>query len=175
MLNGKKIKLVPFDKKYIPHFVEWNKEIKYFSLQTTEPFFPKSDEDRYEQIEEWAKDSDNIVFIINTMEEPKTIGFIALSEIEWNNKVVELTIGIGNPDFWGKGYGRDSLITAINYIFKELNFHRISLTVLSYNQRAKSLYESLGFVKEGSYREYGQRNGKRYNLDIYGMLCHEWH
>lgn len=36
------------------------------------------------------------------------------------------------------------------------------------------LYDSLGFVREGVYREHLQRDGQRYDMILYGILRHEW-
>jgi RimJ/RimL family protein N-acetyltransferase len=62
----------------------------------------------------------------------------------------------------------------LEYGFKNLNFHRIQLNVLEFNNRAISLYEKCGFKKEGIFREFVLRDGKRYNLLLYGLLRNEW-
>jgi RimJ/RimL family protein N-acetyltransferase len=60
------------------------------------------------------------------------------------------------------------------YAFDELNLHRLQLTVIDYNPRAIAMYERLGFVREGNYREFGERDGARYDLFLYGLLRPEW-
>jgi RimJ/RimL family protein N-acetyltransferase len=62
----------------------------------------------------------------------------------------------------------------LNYAFSELNMHRIQLTVFSYNERAIALYERLGFRREGTHREQILRDGKRYDMYLYGLLRREW-
>jgi RimJ/RimL family protein N-acetyltransferase len=63
---------------------------------------------------------------------------------------------------------------ALDFAFKELNLHRIQLTVYSYNTRAIRMYEKLGFQLEGNYREYLLRDGQHYDMLLYGLLSHEW-
>jgi RimJ/RimL family protein N-acetyltransferase len=46
--------------------------------------------------------------------------------------------------------------------------------VFSYNKRAIALYEKLGFQREGVYREFLQRDGKRFDMYLYGILRREW-
>ncbi|HSO58507.1 MAG TPA: GNAT family protein, partial [Paenisporosarcina sp.] len=75
------------------------------------------------------------------------------------------------PDFQGKGFGKDAMQLVMNYAFNELNLHRLSLTVFGYNQGAIKLYESLGFRHEGTYREFLQRDGKRHDMHLYGLLA----
>jgi RimJ/RimL family protein N-acetyltransferase len=63
---------------------------------------------------------------------------------------------------------------ALDFAFKELNLHRIQLTVYSYNPRAIRMYEKLGFQLEGTYREFLLRDGQHYDMLLYGLLSHEW-
>jgi RimJ/RimL family protein N-acetyltransferase len=83
-------------------------------------------------------------------------------------------MGIGERDAWGQGYGTEALHLALQYAFDELNLHRITLTVIAYNERAIALYERAGFQREGVFREFGQRDGKRYDMYLYGLLRPEW-
>jgi RimJ/RimL family protein N-acetyltransferase len=79
-------------------------------------------------------------------------------------------MGIGDRGAWGKGYGTEALRLALQYAFDELNLHRLTLTVIDYNERAIALYEKAGFRREGVFREFGQRDGKRYDMYLYGLL-----
>jgi RimJ/RimL family protein N-acetyltransferase len=36
------------------------------------------------------------------------------------------------------------------------------------------MYEKLGFVREGVYREFVERDGARHDLILYGLLRPEW-
>ena len=72
------------------------------------------------------------------------------------------------------GYGREAIELTLKFAFHELNLHRIQLTVFSYNERAIALYESFGFKREGVFREHLQRDGRRYDMYLFGLLRHEW-
>jgi RimJ/RimL family protein N-acetyltransferase len=41
-----------------------------------------------------------------------------------------LAIGIGNPEFHGKGYGTDALNLIMSYAFNELNLNRVGLDII---------------------------------------------
>ena len=83
-------------------------------------------------------------------------------------------MGLGEREAWGQGYGTEALHLALQYAFDELNLHRITLTVIAYNERAIALYERAGFQREGVFREFGRRDGKRYDMYLYGLLNREW-
>jgi RimJ/RimL family protein N-acetyltransferase len=62
----------------------------------------------------------------------------------------------------------------VDYAFTDLNLYRLQLTVLAYNDRAIRLYERIGFKHEGTFREFGERDGSRYDMRLYGLLLPEW-
>ena len=85
-----------------------------------------------------------------------------------------MSISLGDFANWGKGYGNEATRLALGFAFNELHLHRVQLTVFDYNPRAIHLYEKLGFQQEGIYREFLQRDGRRFDMYLYGLLRHEW-
>ncbi|WP_153064432.1 GNAT family N-acetyltransferase, partial [Bacillus thuringiensis] len=51
--------------------------------------------------------------------------------------------------------------------FLELNLHRLSLRVFSFNERAIKLYKSLGFQHEGTCKEAIFRNGTWHDIELF--------
>ncbi|MEL7657044.1 MAG: GNAT family protein, partial [Bacillota bacterium] len=68
----------------------------------------------------------------------------------------------------------EALRLLLRYAFDELNLYRVQLTVFSYNPGAIRLYEKLGFVREGVFREAVHRDGARHDMILYGLLRREW-
>lgn len=60
----------------------------------------------------------------------------------------------------GKGYMAEALQAGINYVFKELNMHRVMANYIPQNQRSGNVLKRLGFVVEGYAREYLFINGQ---------------
>lgn len=54
----------------------------------------------------------------------------------------------------GKGYMTEAVRVAIQYVFEELNLHRIMANYMPHNQRSGNLLKKLGFVVEGYARDY---------------------
>ncbi|WP_019422603.1 GNAT family N-acetyltransferase [Paenibacillus profundus] len=102
------------------------------------------------------------------------IGITSLISIDFKNRNAELIIDIGEPDYWGKGYGQEALGLLLRYAFMELNLHRISLRVFDFNTRALKLYEKLGFQQEGMSREALFRNGAWHHIIHMGLLQSEY-
>ncbi|MBD2451515.1 ribosomal protein S5-alanine N-acetyltransferase [Nostoc sp. FACHB-152] len=60
----------------------------------------------------------------------------------------------------GKGYMTEGLKAAIDYVFEDLNLHRVMANYMPHNQRSGNVLKRLGFVVEGYARDYLLINGK---------------
>jgi RimJ/RimL family protein N-acetyltransferase len=85
-----------------------------------------------------------------------------------------LGVGIGEPDYWGKGYGSEAVNLLLRFGFEALNLRRVSLTVFEYNQRAYKSYQKLGFQVEGCARQMLNRFERRWDMIYMGILRDEW-
>lgn len=94
----------------------------------------------------------------------KPIGFMGLSNINKVNKNADVFIAIGEDDYRGKGIGKIAMEWIINYGFKKLKLHKISLGVIKDNTPAIKLYQSLGFIIEGEMKDEVFHKGKYYNF-----------
>jgi RimJ/RimL family protein N-acetyltransferase len=80
------------------------------------------------------------------------IGNTYFRKIDWQNHSAEYGIFIGSKEKWGMNIGKDATLMMLEYGFTELGFHRIWLTVFSYNHRAIKCFEKCGITKEGVLR-----------------------
>ncbi|MCJ7660780.1 MAG: GNAT family N-acetyltransferase [Anaerolineales bacterium] len=94
--------------------------------------------------------------------------------VHWSHGDSSVGIGIGEREYWSKGYGTDAMNVILRFAFDELNLYRISLNVFEYNQRAIRSYEKVGFVVEGREREFLRRAGRRWDMIFMGLLREEW-
>ncbi len=102
------------------------------------------------------------------------IGIISLIHIDYINRNAECIIDIGEKEYWGKGYGSEGLKLLMDYAFYEMNLHRVSLKVFSFNDRAIHLYKKMGFQEEGNSRESLFRDGKWFDIIHMGILQNEY-
>jgi [ribosomal protein S5]-alanine N-acetyltransferase len=59
-----------------------------------------------------------------------------------------------------KGYMTEGLKAANDYLFQELNFHRVMANYMPHNRRSGNVLKKLGFVIEGYARDYLLINGQ---------------
>ena len=113
-------------------------------------------------------------YIIVEKADEIVIGIISLINIDYKNRNAECIIDIGEKEYWGKGYGSESLKLLLDYVFYEMNLHRVSFKVFSFNDRAINLYNKIGFHKEGNSRQSLFRNGKWHDIIHMGILKNEY-
>jgi RimJ/RimL family protein N-acetyltransferase len=88
-----------------------------------------------------------LLFGIFLKEGKNFIGTLKIQPINHIEKYVWLGMMIGSPEFRGRGYGRESLETTVNFLFNSLEINDIFLGVNLENLGAIYLYESVGFEK----------------------------
>ena len=90
------------------------------------------------------KVKDDIFFAVIESNEPwrPFVGSVALFQTSAKNRDGSLIITLAKPH-WSKGYGTEVLKFVIDYGFRQLALHRISLSVFATNERAKALYDKL--------------------------------
>jgi RimJ/RimL family protein N-acetyltransferase len=62
----------------------------------------------------------------------------------------------------------------IDWLFYEARVHRIQGSVPSYNRLAPRFVLSFGFKYEGEVREAVKWKDSYHNMQLYGLLEHEW-
>lgn len=60
----------------------------------------------------------------------------------------------------GKGYMTEALKTAVEYVFEELNIHRVMANYMPHNRRSGNVLKRIGFTVEGYARDYLMINGQ---------------
>lgn len=138
---------------------KWRNDIDV--MQTTSPLL---DVYRIEETEEFVNQiilgsCSSKCYIILEKQSKKPIGITSLINIDHKNRNAECIIDIGEKEVWGKGYGLEAMKLLLDFGFLEMNLHRISLRVFSFNGGAIKLYEKLSFQQEGRAREAIFRDG----------------
>lgn len=154
----------------------WNQDMDYYRPLDSDPprFFSTKVIKDWEEKEQEKVDDNSFFFTVRTVEGDHLIGFTALWEISWPHGEAFVSIGIGESEYRGKGYGTEAMQLTLEYAFQELNLWRVSLVVFEYNSRAIRSYEKCGFLKDGIIREAMRRDGKRWDWYLMGVLRPEW-
>jgi len=177
LFRGKLVRITAEEPEtYAKSEIHWQRDSEFVRLADSDPIQLSS----AKKIKEWAEKRfekglkpDRYSFTVRTLDEDKLIGFFGLRIDLMHNEAL-VGIGIGERDFWGKGYGTDMMKLCLQYVFSELCVERVSLGLHEYNARALRSYEKCGFRLEGRTRKDILREGKRYDSLWMGILREEW-
>ena len=124
-------------------------------------------------VEAHAQAKDEALYVI-TDETNRCLGHVGLYKIDHRVRSAEFAILIGDKKAWGTGIGRACTSFMLRFGFEELQLHRIYLEVLESNERAKKLYEALGFQHEGRLRHAQWKGGRYLDVHVMGILETDW-
>jgi len=157
-------------------FSRWHRDSEFMRFLDSSPSLLQSQKGMQKSLAEdlEKQKNDRHWFTIRALDDDKLLGDIDLSIYNWTGRDAFVGLGIGERDFWGKGYGTDVMKVILRYAFTEINLQRVSLTVFEYNPRAVRSYEKTGFRHEGRFRQFLNREGRRWDMLFMGILRHEW-
>jgi RimJ/RimL family protein N-acetyltransferase len=172
MLRGERVVLRPVEKEDLKrlHDLGSNVELEMLAGSSWEPVPLAAFEKEFEKHLEGREKSDFVIEVDGTV-----IGEIGLHE--WRNRragSASFGVSIRDPEYLGKGYGREAIDLLLDWSFRIMNYRRIHLETLANNERAVRCYRACGFVEEGRLRQHEYYNGSYADVLVMGILRDEW-
>ncbi|RPJ23307.1 MAG: N-acetyltransferase, partial [Chloroflexi bacterium] len=174
---GKFVRLSAFDPEEMSKAcARWNLNSEYQRLLDSAPHRMQSAKSAVKSIEKEVEEMSpaSYFFSIRTLAEDKLIGELNLDVVNWSGRDAFVGLGIGETEYWSKGYGTDVMNVLLRFAFTEINLRRVTLSVFEYNPRAIRSYEKAGFRHEGRKRCALNREGQRWDELYMGILREEW-
>jgi len=179
LFEGQDIRFGPIDHEKDPGIEsKWTHDSEFMRLMEVDPARPLSAamlKKQYEKLEKEVEEDKNLYhFMIRSKADDRLIGKAAVQWIEWTNGNGFLRLGIGAAEDRCKGYGSQASQMLLRFAFAELNLFRVSAIVPEYNEGALALLKKFGFVQEVCRRKSLERDGRRWDLFVFGLLSDEW-
>jgi RimJ/RimL family protein N-acetyltransferase len=179
LFEGQDIRFGPIDHEKDPEIEsKWTHDAEFMRMYEINPARPLSAamvKKQYEKLEKQVEDDKNLFyFTVRARSDDRLIGKATIQWIEWANGNGWVRLGIGAAENRRKGYGSQALWMLIRFAFAELNLFRVSAAVSEYNEAAIALLKKFGFVEEVRRRQALERDGRRWDLLIFGLLKDEW-
>lgn len=148
-------------KDYIKKFLTIEETRNYENIVTE--FLSREVDDSKEQ------------YTIVLKSENKPIGRVYLAKIDKISDSVDISrIYIGDENYLGKGFGKESMTLLLEYCYKNLNMQRITLDHYPNNEKVSKLYLKLGFKYEGIMRNSAKKNNEYFDLHLMSILKDEY-
>ena len=154
-VKGEKVILREKRIEDAPEDYAWRVDEELARLDATRPLrMSYADFQRYSQEEMGYSNPRSKRLAIET-HDGTHIGNIMYYDIDLRRKESELGIMIGDRDYWGKGYGTDSVNSLLEHIFINTEITRVYLHTLEWNERARKSFTKSGFKEVKKVRRSG--------------------
>ena len=162
-LIGERVYLRPLAKEDLIYIRKWVNDPEIRGLTgEVKPMTQVGAEEYFERVQ---SDGNRVWFVIVLKENGKVIGEAGLLRMFYAWRTTDLSIIIGEKEEWGKGCGTEAIDLLLDYAFGYLNFHRVAVGVVGFNEAAFRFYEKMGFKKEGI-----QRDGYYYDHEYHDFI-----
>jgi RimJ/RimL family protein N-acetyltransferase len=104
----------------------------------------------------------------------KIIGYTSVSDIDHVNKSCFWSGIKLHPDYNGKGFGTQTVLLILKFVFEELNMERCTGQCLEEHVVAKKLMEKVGFKVEALQRHSVFKNGLFHNQFVLSILKYDY-
>lgn len=175
-LEEGRVRFTPLQMENIHTHFHWNNDPELNRLDSEIPYEEESFGTFKERFEQLCNNPSpaHRDFEIHDAEGETLIGVAYVAQISPHHDHATVGITIGERDYWGHGYGKESLRLLLRYCFQELDLHRVSAEAFEFNEAWRDLIEGLGFKREGTAREYLYRDGTYWDKQLYSLLESEY-
>lgn len=179
LFEGQAVRFGPIDHEKDPAVEsKWTHDSEFmrlYDLDAARPMSAAMVKKKYEKLEKEIEEEKNLFyFAVRAREDDRLIGKAMLHRIEWANGNGWIELAIGAAEDRRKGFGTQVLRMLLRFAFAETNLFRVTARVPEYNQAAIGLLKKFGFVEEVRRRQAVDRDGRRWDLLVFGLLKDEW-
>ena len=158
LLEGRRVLLRPITREDTPLIVKWrNSGAVRENFIFRETF---TEEMHNHWLDTKVASGEVVQYIIVDKSDQKPVGSVYFRDISEKNRSAEYGIFIGEDSARGKGLGKEAIRLFTDFGFDTLGLHRISMRVLDRNEASIKVNESLGFVREGVFRDMELLDGE---------------
>jgi len=177
-IEGQKIRLREFtdENLYDKRYHKWLQDIDIVeTIGRPEYLTPIPFNEVEEYVNELKSSDNNYFFAISFKDNDDFIGTLKIGSIDWESKIADIGILIGDTNYWGKGIAKDSVYAACDYAFMRLGMRKITGGSFSTNIAMCKCFESLGFKKEAVLRKKCLFRGNFVDHALYGIFKDEFY
>ncbi|MFA5132038.1 MAG: GNAT family protein [Candidatus Paceibacterota bacterium] len=153
-LIGKKTVLRPISVSDIVIFTKWmnNSETRRYLTQRF-PMTETAEESWIKKVSLSPNNPTDVRLVIQTKDEGKPIGTIALHNINWVDRNATTGTIIGEADFRSKGYATDAKMVLLEYAFQTLGMHKIISRAFASNTASIEYSKRCGYTVEATLKD----------------------
>jgi diamine N-acetyltransferase len=171
-LVGRRVRLRPLGKEDLIYLREWSEDAEIRGLIGEGAPMSKGDSEKF--FKKVPANTARAWFMVVLRENNKPIGEAGLLRMDRAWRTTDVSVIIWEREEWGKGYGSEAILLLLDYAFERLNFHRVAIGVVGFNERALRFWTKNGFRKEGVQRDGYYYDGRYYDFVMMSILEDEF-
>ena len=172
-LRGRKTILRPICKETdLESFLRWMNDQRV--TRYLNRMFPIGAVEEAEILDNMARQNEHSISLAITTLDGTLIGSMGLHGINWKDRTATTGAAIGDPEYWGGGYGTDAKMSLLDYAFHTLNLRRIKSDVIAFNERSQRYNLRCGYKIEGVRRREKFIEGRYYDIIEFGLFKKDW-
>lgn len=172
VLTGKRVYLRPLAKEDSVYLRKWSDDAEIRGLIGEVTSMSQTDCEKF--LEEVCADNSREWFVVVIKKNDRVIGEAGLLRMFPAWRTTDVSVIIGEKEEWGKGYGTETILLLLDYAFRHLDFHRVAIGVVGFNERALRFWEKVGFRREGIQRDGYYYDDKYYDFVTMSILEDEF-
>lgn len=133
-------------------------------------FYPRSRNDILNFVQKKDANPNEILFAICHKKNDTHIGNIKLGPINWIHRKGDVSLLIGDKNYWGQGIATEAIRLVVEFAFFTINLNKVNAGYYSENKGSVKAFEKCGFKVEGSFEEECFSHGKYINTVRTGLL-----
>ncbi|MCM8749560.1 GNAT family N-acetyltransferase [Thermomicrobiaceae bacterium CFH 74404] len=174
IVPGEKVYLGPIRRDLARVYQRWMNDLEVVVTLTVLRRVPLTEEDELDWFDAARRDTSSKMFTIYERPDDRPVGNIGLHEIDFQSGTSEVGIVIGERSVWGRGYATEALSLLVDYAFTVLGLNQVWLRYVAMNERARQVYDRVGFREAGRLREAVRVGQRRYDLVFMDLLAREF-
>ena len=174
MIIGERIYLRAFEPDDYRLINKWRNDPEINKYLGGNTFLVSSEREKKSIENKIFDDTKDIYFAICDIQSKKLIGYSSINNIDYRNLKAEWGgILIGDKEFLGKGFGKESAALMLRFLFDQYPINKCYAYCLEEHPITKKLFSSLGFKQDGILRKDIFKNGEFKNLLLFSILREE--
>ena len=157
--------------------------LAYYELRSNEeamrfmdrPFFENKEEalEAIKETNQNFREKKGVWWVLADKRNNNFMGYVGFKDINEKNKSAEIGYVL-HPDYWASGWMTEAVGAVLDFVFEELNLHRVIGNINPDNEASRGLLKKFGFKKEAYFREDYYFAGEFLDSEIYGLLAREY-
>jgi RimJ/RimL family protein N-acetyltransferase len=174
IVPGEKVFLGPIRRDFAPFYRRWMNDLEVALTLNILRRLPMTEEDELDWFDSARRETNSKVFTIYERPDDRPVGNVGLHDIDFHSGTAEVGLVIGERAVWGRGYATEALTLLVDYAFTVLGLNQVWLRYVAFNERARQVYDRVGFREAGRLREAARVGQRRYDLVFMDLLAREF-